>query len=75
MFDRGWFSCPHCLHRKIEAQSKSGECLLADYDSERVPLSVASGIVDDSVMCGSCGRNYRVVAREHKYVSLSLEEQ
>ena len=41
MFDTIIFHCPECGSR-IEAQSKSGECLLREYYCTAVPADVAA---------------------------------
>ena len=51
MFDTVWFDCPKCGQRTVDAQSKAGECVLADIDGSAVPLAIAADIEGQTVYC------------------------
>jgi hypothetical protein len=49
MFDRVWLDCPKCF-AKVEAQSKGGDCTLADYDAIDAPSNVLWDLFGDSMV-------------------------
>lgn len=61
MFDRIHFTCPRC-DAGIEAQSKHGECTLADISSNAVPIAIAADIVGEEVWCNECMRTWTIVS-------------
>ena len=52
MFDTVYFKCPKCQHR-IEEQSKSGPCMLKDYDIDDAPFTVVAGLLGPT-WCNNC---------------------
>lgn len=59
MYDSFITKCPHCKHR-LEYQSKSGECMLSNYDVSNLPCGVAIGINGDIVLCQFCDKNIKL---------------
>lgn len=54
MFDSVYARCQSC-GTKVEFQSKSGDCTLAEYDRHKVPKSIALALNGSSEKC-SCGK-------------------
>ena len=54
MFDRVWVKCPEC-GKEVEFQSKAGECVLADYTLDNVPLKIGVGLINEKEECENCG--------------------
>lgn len=73
MFDSVMFDCPNC-GREIEAQSKSGECTLARYSPDDVPLDVAADIDRHAPFKCECGKSWRLVTKEQNRVSFAVVE-
>lgn len=46
MYDTVIFTCEVC-GRTLSVQSKSGECLLKEYNADHVPLDIAIGVLED----------------------------
>lgn len=57
LFDTINFQCPNC-GRMIQAQSKSGNCDLKEYDVTSVPLSVSSDANRHSPYWCECGKKW-----------------
>ena len=56
VYDTIYFRCPKC-GEEIGCQSKSGDCCLADYDHDKVPIDVAldgNRHAPFSCECGNC---------------------
>ena len=60
MFDTVMVPCPQC-GTKNEFQSKGGECKLAVYDLEDVPVDVLSDANRYPNSCSKCGIPYKIV--------------
>jgi hypothetical protein len=77
MFDSVMFKCPKCGHR-IEAQSKSGDCMLNVYAQNEVPEDVLDALkIYDA--CQGCGTKYKLskptpVIVPTVFYSIELEE-
>lgn len=60
MFDSVMVPCPSC-GTKIEAQSKSGACVLGVYDLENAPADVLADVNRHApFLCGACGTTFYV---------------
>jgi hypothetical protein len=59
MFDSVFASCPRC-GEAVEFQSKAGECVLASYDTQSVPVEIAESL-DGQVASCKCGETIRIV--------------
>ena len=53
MFDSVMITCPSC-GKKLEFQSKAGDCTLATYEQDKVPIEIAYDIGLDVERC-ECG--------------------
>ena len=73
MFDSIYFNCPKCGNR-IEAQSKSGECLLNNYDYTCVPADVAEDVNRYAPFyCDKCESRWRLQdSAERKIVRFEI---
>lgn len=58
MYDAVWFRCPDC-GGGVEFQSKAGKCVLAEFDSDQVPVDIARSVEGDIRSCHECGRAWR----------------
>ena len=54
MFDRVWVECPKC-GKGVEFQSKAGDCVLADYTLDNVPIIVGLDLIHEKEKCENCG--------------------
>ena len=60
MFDSVMVPCPECSVRQ-EAQSKSGDCVLATYDMEDCPPDVLANVNRHAPFtCEGCGTVFQV---------------
>lgn len=59
MFDTVWVKCPNC-EKENGFQSKSGECILADYNLDNCPADVLVNVNRHSPIRCSCGCEYEV---------------
>lgn len=59
MFDSVWIKCPNCGEEN-EFQSKSGECLLGNYDLDNCPEDVLQDVNRHSPVVCECGASYSV---------------
>jgi len=59
MFDSILVKCPHC-NNKLEFQSKSGPCMLASFEGNKIPLMVAISSEEDIVKCKKCKKNIQI---------------
>ena len=59
MFDSIFVKCPNCKN-KLEFQSKSGPCMLASFEGDKIPLMVAVGSEEDIVKCENCKKNIQI---------------
>lgn len=57
MFDSVYVRCPRC-NEPVEFQSKAGDCRLAGYSPNAVPMAVALDLDGATTTCGKC--NYEV---------------
>lgn len=55
MFDSVYGSCPHC-DKKIEFQSKAGDCGLASYTLNSCPANIAMDLDGERKPCPRCGK-------------------
>lgn len=76
-FDSIIFKCPNC-GEEIEAQSKSGECALMEFNHNSVPFSVAEDANRHAPFLCSCGSSWifgNVPGGNDERISLSIIEQ
>lgn len=59
MFDSVWARCPNCGEEN-EFQSKSGECILGNYDLEDCPADVLADVNRHSPVKCDCGCEYEI---------------
>lgn len=59
MFDSVWVECPKCKTEN-EFQSKSGDCILANYDLKNCPPDVLINVNRHSPVKCECGVQYEV---------------
>ncbi len=73
MFDSVYFPCPtpRCTN-DIEVQSKAGECVLASYSPDEVPVEIAIDIGGESAWCNKCERTFTVARALNDRVSMHL---
>lgn len=73
MFDSIYFTCPSC-GEEIEDQSKGGDCVLAKYRADAVPIDVAGGIIGGELWCQNqqCTARVYIVEAEPKNKTVSL---
>lgn len=67
MFDSVWVKCPNCGDEN-EFQSKSGECVLANYDLDNCPADVLENVNRHAPLKCECGVMYQVDIKEKKAV-------
>ena len=73
LFDSVRFECPECGER-MSVQSKAGDCILKDYDSEAVPLNIAGDILGEVHCCQHCWSMFEVeMVPRVETVSLTLK--
>lgn len=73
MFDSIYFKCLDC-GEKIEAQTKSGPCMLDEFDRNAVPLDVAQDCNRHAPFkCSKCGAEYVFDYPEEGTVSLRVK--
>ena len=74
MFDSIYFNC-ECGHQ-IQAQSKSGDCIMGWFNYEDVPLNVAIDANRHSpFICEKCGSSYEFEQVDiPKFVKLRLRK-
>lgn len=70
MFDSVLFKCSNCGTR-IEAQSKSGDCVLGRFSIFSAPLDVLIGL--DYTDCRQCGQRHKVEIK-HLAMIVPVEE-
>jgi len=70
-YDSIRFKCPSC-NRNLEAQSKSGACLLRYFNLWSVPLSVARGANRHAPFECECGKKYSFEYVEPKEPEVTL---
>lgn len=75
MFDTVIFRCPKCNGATIFEQSKAGECLLIDYNSNEVPTEIALDILGNKVWCEKCNETFEIVSatKPERTIKLWLE--
>lgn len=60
MFDTIWVPCPKC-GQKQGAQTKSGDCILADYELDEAPPDAMSAVNTYAPFtCSKCGTKFEV---------------
>jgi len=69
-FDTVKFSCPTCT-TAILIQTKSGPCALKTYRGSRAPLSVAGGVLGETVSCPKCSASWKITGP--RVIQLGLE--
>lgn len=62
MFDTIMAPCPQCGH-KNGVQSKGGECKLAVYELDEVPIDVLSDANRHPMKCKKCGTPYKIAVK------------
>ena len=50
MFDSVWIKCPHC-DKRVEEQTKDGECLCSNYDLEDAPPVLKTAVSGYPIEC------------------------
>jgi hypothetical protein len=73
MFDRVWADCPKC-GKRVEFQSKAGECLLRDFHIDNLPPEIAKDIANDSNECDECGYKITFLAPTISRVRLVIKD-
>lgn len=64
MYDRVMVPCPKC-GSKVEFQSKTGPCLLQEFELDKVPAEILEGINACSpISCRKCGSFLRIEENE-----------
>jgi len=58
MFDSVFVKCPNCS-QEVEFQSKAGECILAHYRPNTVPIEIAYALHGETAVC-RCGQAVRL---------------
>ncbi len=58
MFDYIYYNCPHC-NKRIEDQSKAGDCNLNQYDLENAPPEVLRSVTGDHT-CPACDEVFTI---------------
>lgn len=53
MFDYVHLTCPHC-GKRVETQSKSGPCALADFYEANLPYAVGVDMAGEQIHCEHC---------------------
>lgn len=71
MFDSIWITCSDC-GEKVEAQSKSGDCLLNSYTPDSVPADVAIDANRHAPYTCKCGARYKFYDKNEERVSLQV---
>jgi len=70
MFDTILIPCPRC-GAKYEAQSKSGDCILAHYELSETPVDVLADVNHHAPFaCESCGAVFAVQVYSHAVPTL-----
>lgn len=77
MFDSVWIKCPHC-DKRVEEQTKDGECLCSNYDLEDAPPVLKTAVSGYPIECYECGENFtvkaQVIATAHVYKTEELTD-
>jgi hypothetical protein len=74
MFDWVRTRCPKDgCPGSLETQSKSGPCLLNDYELETAPDEVIEGVIGDRMYCRVCGTGRTVRKREPRTIQVFLD--
>ena len=60
MFDSLFVSCPKCATLN-ELQSKSGDCILGQYDLTTVPNDVLRNLIDIVHTCEECSESFKIL--------------
>lgn len=71
MFDSIWITCEDCGER-IEAQSKGGDCSLANYTPDSVPVDVARDVIRHAPFYCKCGASYKFSESQNERVALKV---
>ncbi len=72
MYDTVHFRCPRC-DNIIAEQTKAGDCVLRDIDSDEVPAEIAVTMIGDEVECDNCHKRWTITdCQPKKTVRLSL---
>lgn len=56
IFDSVYARCPRC-NEPVEFQSKAGDCRLAGYSPESVPMAIALDLDDEWTNCPKCNHS------------------
>jgi hypothetical protein len=74
MFDSVYFPCrTEGCDGTIEVQSKAGECVLASYSPDSVPIAVAADIQGESAWCRKCNHYFTVAHSIPSHFPVRLE--
>lgn len=71
MFDSLYVKCPNCK-KELEFQSKSGRCLLDNYNKNNLSPEVAVGINETIVRCQFCNKRIKLECNIPKKVKIRL---
>ena len=74
MFDSVWVKCPTCGEEN-EFQSKSGECILGQYDLDNCPADVMANVNRHSPCECDCGTLYEVDIPSRKAIAIPLPKE
>lgn len=76
MFDSVWFKCPNC-GEEIEEQTKIGDCILANYNEDKVPVEIAHYLLHSELKCYHCDEFFKIVPNEdiRRYVKIKLVKE
>ena len=58
-FDEVFFSCPDC-GSQLSVQSKAGECNMACYNADSVPMEIAADVDGQTDWCPNCDKTVRI---------------
>lgn len=53
MFDSVYASCPYC-NNQVELQSKVGDCILASFSENSIPVAIGVDINNKPAYCINC---------------------
>lgn len=74
VYDSVWVNCPKC-GTENEFQTKSGDCLLENYNLENCPDDVLADVNRHSPCKCECGTLYEVNIKERKAVEVPQSKQ
>jgi len=59
MYDSVYVDCPNC-GIELEFQSKTGECLLREYEISEVPTKIALELDGETITCYNCNKTSKL---------------